>query len=215
MLSEGKFEVRPPPGMSLPVRRIRLSGHRFSSHPPKHHLSAHGARPRIDPPSDASDAGIFPEPLAPSSPGTDPGTRSAGSIPTNPQPTSPPMPRPDVFVEPDTVPRQQGPLGPTYRTPFRSAHRVFSGLGSATTPIPPPPKDNYTSTGPTPTGYEELPTWNTESKAVNQNLMSKRQSIGQLRISVKLRSSHLRDFWNAFVIPSAGWSRNEFLQRMI
>lgn len=166
MLSEGKFEVRPPPGY-VPPREEDPSVRAPLQFPSSKAPSSRPMEPdpELDPPSDASDAGMFPEPLAPSSPGTDPGTLvPLEPIPTDPQPTSPPVPRPDAFVEPDTLPTPVEPSRPNISEPIPiQANPEFSPDWEALpTPIPPPPKDGFAPTQPAPEGYEDLPTWNNE-----------------------------------------------------
>ena len=154
--------------MSLPVRRIRLSGHRFSSHPPKHHplglwsptqnwtrllmrptQESFRAPCTVKPwnrPWNARSAGVHSDESA---------TNFATNAPTG------------CIRWPDTLPTPVEPSRPNISDPIPiHADTEFSADWEALpTPIPPPPKDNYTSTGPTPTGYEELPTWNTEVKS--------------------------------------------------
>ena len=165
VLSEGRFEVRPPPGYvppqseDLSVRgTLQFPTSKAPSSGPMH------PDPDMDPPSDASDASIFPEPIAPSSPGLTPTIiPKTEEAPTGPKPLAPSAPPAAIQLHPTGL-ESTGPASTPVSPDFDSiAPRGTSPSGSWE-PLPSPDVPLAavppTTANPSADSTQELPVWN-------------------------------------------------------
>ena len=168
MLSDGRFEVRPQPGYVPPREEdvsVRAPLQFPSSKAPSSRPMA--PDPALDPPSDASDAALFPEPIAPSSPGTDAGVSHSNlgpqPLPTSPATTSTALPITGETNEPDTIPvpeYQQVTTTPPIDVSTSDWSASWESLPETDTlTLPKTPKGQGSP--------QDLPTWNAGGQAGN------------------------------------------------